>query len=136
MYNRISLNILIIGMITMLPLTGCDYWLKTRDTKARVEAVFNGMLKTSDSSKFEVAALLWDRGKYEKLDNREYLVVFNQFNAWRGEKGLARKISRYKITDMEAVEDADPPAVIVTVLIEGEYYEMYVPEGEQISWYE
>jgi hypothetical protein len=136
MYNRTSLNILIIGMITMLPLTGCDYWLKTRDVETRVKAVFNGMLKAPSSSKFEVAALLWDRGKYEKLDNTEYLVVFNQFNAWRGEMGLARKISKYKITDMEVVEDADPPAVIVTILIEGAYYEMYVPEGEQIYWYE
>ena len=104
-----------------------------KQAAGRVKAIVADMAQgTGPEVQFAVG--LWARNVRTLADRDELSWASDNFDKWRIEKKLYHRFSSWEVLDSELVEGAGVPTAIVTVMIEGQKYEMRVPERQPISW--
>lgn len=102
----------------------------------RVRNVLNGMQDGTNASsiKVETAMAMWAFNLIRVTDRDRLSWASDNFDRWRQERALYRKIGSYTIDSVELVPDAPEETAIVTFTLEGEVYKVRVPRDRAISW--
>ena len=105
--------------------------------KTRVTNVLTGMSEgTGAGLKQQTAMAMWAKNKFTISDNQELNWASDNFDKWRRAKKLYRPFSGFEITEVEVLEDVEPPTAMVTFVIEGKDYKVKVIDGRPIEWAE
>jgi hypothetical protein len=119
----------------VLPLASCSL-LEGDAANQRVTRMMLGWAEGGENLTVDVQTAIaqWYEGA-AFIPERDVLGQASMdFNAWRREKNLNRKIESWEIVSVTAEPETDPPVSIVSVTIEGEPYAMRVQEGQPIEW--
>ena len=133
-----SALLLALGLATL----GCDFLTygpgETSEAETRVNAVLAGMQKAGDTTNLDLqeAVCRWYNGRRILNDAMEMEAALDGFDRWRLERKVAnRRIASYELVAAEVVPDTNPPAVLVTVTIEGKTHQILVPDKQAMSWH-
>ncbi len=120
---------------------GCDFLEygpgKTAKAETRVLHVLAAMEKAGDTTSLDLQEGIsrWYNGK-RFINSMEQDAAVAGFDRWRRARNVYnRKIASWEITGAEVAEGSDPPAVVVTVTIEGKTHQILVPEDSPMSWH-
>ena len=106
-----------------------------RRTRNRVQLMMDNWTTggTSSGGDIQEAVCVWyDGSRILPLDHLK--LAQGRFDEWRREQDLYRKIASYEITGVAETEGTEPPAMIVSLDIDGKPYRMRVALGESIAW--
>lgn len=127
-------------LLALLLLAGCDldtlaYGGATSRAEKRVRLVLEtvGREGESTSAAYQTAICTWWKDKVAINDSTEFGWAYEEFRKFT-DRGSLRKGIRFEIEGSEEIEGTLPPAVIVRGNINGEAFELLVPEGKPISW--
>ena len=87
---------------------------------------------TSSGGDIQEAICVWYNGS--RILPLDHLNARDRFDDWRREMDLHRKIGSWEITAMDAVAGSEPPAMIVSIDIDGKPYRMHVTADQPIEW--
>lgn len=121
-------------------LAGCSlddlvYGGATKRAEQRVELVLGTVAREGESTSaaYQTAICTWWKDKVVINDSTEFGWAYDEFRKFT-DRGSLRKGVRVEIEGSEEVADSLPPAVLVRGTIDGEAFELLVPEGKPISW--
>jgi len=89
---------------------------------------------TGSGGDMQEAICMWYQGTRFIADDLRLAEVRDEFDAWRRQKDLYGHIDEWEITSMAREEGSDPPALIVSIDIDGYTYGMRVMDREPIEW--
>ena len=122
--KRIAIGVLLCSLV-LLACGGSG-----RDARNRVTSMMEGWQPRGD---IEGSVCRWYNGARRlQLDHLKAAQV--GFDDWRREKSLYREINSWSITSITKDAGADPPAMIVSVDIDGQGYDMRVADERPIEW--
>lgn len=102
----------------------------------RVRNVLNGMQDGTEASspKVETAMAMWAFNLLRVSDRDRLAWASDNFDKWRREGDMYRKVGQYTIDAVELVPGAPEETAIVTFTLEGDQYKVRVPKENAIRW--
>jgi hypothetical protein len=133
--SRMMKRFAVAVLVCCLFLPACS-WFEWRDARTRVEAMMESWRTggTGSGGDMQEAVCMWYQGTRFMLDDIKLAKVRDEFDNWRHQKSLYKRIDTWEISSMAREKDSDPPALILTVDIDGKTYGMRVVDREPIEW--
>ena len=130
--RRIAIGAVLCGMVLVLASCGAS----ERRTRNRVGVMMDDWISggTGSGGDIQEAICLWYNGSPKLLPLDHLLHARERFDEWRKEKGLFRKIAAWEITAVAGEASSDPPAMIVSIDIDGKPFRMRVADHVPIEW--
>lgn len=136
--NRTLLFFLIVFTVVSVGLVKKAFPPYEQLAAKRVENMLNGMKEggTGVGLPAQTAMCLWAANKVVITDRDLLTWASDNFDKWRREKKLYRKIDSYAIVKAEMVplSAKDKPVARVVFDVEGKNYTVEVPKDQPIRW--
>ena len=108
----------------------------TRKATLRVERMLDGWLEggTGSNGAVQEAVFQWNHGTKHMPEDKSVGQASLEFDDWRREQRMYRKISSYRVERAEIDEGSDPRSVRVDILIDDRPYAVRVMKDRPVQW--
>jgi hypothetical protein len=128
-------SLVVLGCLVTV-MAGCQGAAEIKQANKRVHAVLWGLQSGGSAlaGDLNTPVCQWYKGTSLIADQEEMRLAKRSFDSWRRQKQLGEKISSFEIAGAEIEAGSDPVAVIVSVSIDDEPYQLRVIEGQPMTW--